>query len=120
MTTAIQKEALLMNIENSIAYREDKAAKYPDDKRNHESAEALRRLYQHIDAMDSQHQLFAALDLACEDDGASLDLTRTQSEMISRIGFDYPDAPDLFVEELIKLAGAAASDGAIVSGARHH
>lgn len=116
----IHKEDLLYNIEGTIEYRTTKAEQFPGDKRNQESAAALKRLYPVVELMDDAHPAFSAMAFACEDDGASAEFTRLLSQRLGRYGFDLAEDPHTFCQELITLAGQSAADRIEIDGEKLH
>ena len=116
----IHKEALLYNIENTISYRAAKAEQFSDDKRNQQSAEALRNLYPFVESLDDAHPAFSAMAFACEDDEASAELTRLLSQRLGRYGFDLTEDPHTFCQELITLAGQSAAGRIEIDGEKLH
>jgi hypothetical protein len=96
-------------LRGQAAWREGKAAEYPDDRRNAASADALRRLAEHVEALPEGDANLAVLSALHEP--YHLDVFSPGEEasyMLGRFGFD--GAPGDFDHFLGQLVEAEAGD----------
>ena len=101
-------DMLLTSVEGSSEWRADKAAQYPDDKRNIRSSEALAKLAQRLKTLPDGHPKLGAyselLQCAIDADCDLSDYSAFESSYIGRYGFDYPEDgdPETFMDGLIE------------------
>ena len=96
-------EHLTNNVSNSADWRRLKAAEYPDDVRNLHAADQLERLAkQLIHLNDGAPEVRAYADL-CERDGAGLQITEREQELIRSVGFSREfDTAQEFLSEIVQ------------------
>ena len=104
MSTCTSKQMFLEQISRTQEFRTAKAAEYPDDTRNEESASALVGLLEYVGELDDSNPLFSAY--GAEDD--SLAFSTWLNERFGRYGFDGPEDSAEFMREVICMATGAA------------
>ena len=95
---------LLEDAKMQAEWRDEKAAEYPDDERNLETADALRALVQWIEASPTSPllvRLDAALGRLYDSDDDALTFEPSVTDRLGRMGFDYITEPVGFLEELL-------------------
>ena len=99
-------------LEHEARWRETRAAQYPEDRRNEESAAALRGVAQYVAGLEEPNYALDRIEAAMgdwpQDSGGSPGLEMTQ-RFVSRYGFDRGHQMG-FDEFLEQLADVIAED----------
>jgi hypothetical protein len=99
-------EHLIESVESSAEWRAEKAAQYPNDKRNRTSAESLSKLAKKLRKLGADNERLQAHEAAekrlVELDAYGPDITEHISRYVGRYGFDYPadGDPEPFLDGL--------------------
>jgi hypothetical protein len=88
-------EMLLDQVEGSADWRADKAAQYPDDRRNERSSAALSALAKNLRALPANDKHVRAYEAVVErlvdlDVDTLTEMTEHETRYVGRYGFDYP------------------------------
>ncbi len=89
------KELLVNKIEGTALFRKEKSEQYPDDDRNHKSAEQLEKLKKHVETLPADHPLFKAFQNHDESESEYFDF------FLFRFGFDREGDPESFVNWVV-------------------
>jgi hypothetical protein len=102
---------LVNRVDSSAWWRSNKAAQYPDDKRNVTSSESLTKLGKHLAALPPDDEHVVAYEelmeeaVGLEESGDLLvEISTFETRFIGRYGFDYPQDGDP-AEFLAELTG---------------
>jgi hypothetical protein len=100
------REQLEMAVSSSSEWRAEKAAQYPNDKRNISSCESLAKLAKKLEALPLNNPHLVAyaemMERAIELEDVVTRISEIESPYIGRYGFDYPQtgAPAAFLKGL--------------------
>lgn len=109
MTTPTIQRRLADYLVGQAEWRESKSEEYPDDKRNADSAAALRRLAAYVAGLPASHSTLRGIDRIQRAYDCDVFLPGERGgELISRYGFDGPTGDQETL--LIELAGAMLTD----------
>jgi hypothetical protein len=107
-------DELLSRVEESADWRDQKAAEYPNDKRNSRSSEALKTLAQNLGSLppETAATYENLMDRAVEHPNALYRISEVEQRYISRYGFDYPQDgnPAPFLEGLTEEVAEIVED----------
>lgn len=111
------RDSLALAVENTAAWRAEKAEEYPEDRRNARSAAALRDLAAGVSELpDDSPSLRRLWDLQQRLEGEPA-LAEAENLVLGRYGFDAPEpTPDAeafvaqYADELERELGAPAGD----------
>jgi hypothetical protein len=88
------REQLLMKVDSQAEWRERKAAEHPNDGRNQQSAESLRRLHEQLETLPADHALWQRLANVYRGPGAPEacdQYTEVEQEHLRTYGFHSPE-----------------------------
>jgi hypothetical protein len=101
------RQLLIEKVDHQIEWREGKASEYPDDARNQQGADSLRRLEENLQALPPDHAMWFRLWNAYSGPNAPDDLselTEIENERLRVYGFQEAENGDAikFLEEYIE------------------